>query len=100
MRMPHFSIYFPMVHTDNERDIEETNIERDLGVVVGKDLKWRGQVDRMVGKMNRTLRLRERLRVRNPKLCLERSLSFSSKAFKILLEYEKRFKRLMLTTLN
>ncbi len=38
----------------NENVIEESNVERDLGVTVGSDLKWRDHVDRMVGKANRT----------------------------------------------
>ena len=44
----------------NENDIEETNLERDLGVIVGSDLKWREHVDRMVGKANRTLGMLKR----------------------------------------
>ena len=44
----------------NENDIEETNIERDLGVIVGSDLKWSEHVDRMVGKANRTLGMLKR----------------------------------------
>ena len=39
----------------NENDIEETNLERDLGVIASSDLKWREHVDRMVGKANMTL---------------------------------------------
>ena len=57
-------VYFKTDRAGNENDIEETNLERDLGVIVGSDLKWREQVDRMVAKANRTLgMLRERLRV-------------------------------------
>ena len=44
----------------NENDIEETNLERDLGVIVGSDLKWREHVDRMAGKANRTLGMLKR----------------------------------------
>jgi hypothetical protein len=43
-----------------ENEIEETNLERDLGVIVGNDLKWREHVDRMVGKANRTLGMLKR----------------------------------------
>ena len=39
---------------------QETSIERDLGVIVGSDLKWRENVDRMVGKANRTLGMLKR----------------------------------------
>ena len=38
-----------------ENDIEETNLEKDLDVIVGSDLKWREHVDRMVGEANRTI---------------------------------------------
>ena len=44
----------------NENEIEETNLERDLGVIVGSDLKWREHVDRMVGKANSTLGMLKR----------------------------------------
>ena len=44
----------------NENDIQETNLERDLGVIVGSDLKWRERVYRMVGKANRTLGMLKR----------------------------------------
>ena len=57
-------VYYVTDSAGNETDIEETNLERDLGVIVASDLKWREHVDRMVGKAKRTLRcLRERLRV-------------------------------------
>ena len=49
-------IYCMTDSAGNENYIEETNIERDLGVIVGIDLRWREHVDRMVGKANRTLR--------------------------------------------
>ena len=39
----------------NEIEIEETNRKRDFGLIVGSDLKWREQVDRMVAKANRAL---------------------------------------------
>ena len=39
----------------SEKGIEETNLERDLGVIVGNNLKWREHADRMVDKANRTL---------------------------------------------
>ena len=53
----------------NKNDIEETNLERDLGVIVGSDLKWREQVDRMVAKANRTLgMLKKTFRSREPGL--------------------------------
>ena len=41
-------------------EIEETNLERDLGVIVGNDLKWREHVNRLVGKANRTLGMLKR----------------------------------------
>ena len=41
-------------------EIEETNLERDLGVIVGNDLKWREHVNRLVGKANRTLSMLKR----------------------------------------
>ena len=44
----------------NENGIEDTNLERDLDVIVGSDLKWREHVDRMVGKANRTLGMLKR----------------------------------------
>ena len=44
----------------NENDIEETNLERDLGVIVGSDVKWRKHVDRMLGKANRTIGMLKR----------------------------------------
>ena len=44
----------------NENDIEDTNLERDFRVIVGSDLKWRKNVDRMVGKANRTLGMLKR----------------------------------------
>ena len=44
----------------NENDIEETNLERDLGLIVGSDLKRREHVDRIVGKVNRTLAMLKR----------------------------------------
>ena len=37
----------------NKRDIEQTNIERDLGLTVGNNLKWSEHVHIMVGKANR-----------------------------------------------
>ena len=40
--------------------IEETNLERDLGVTVGSDLKWREHVDRMEGKANRKIGMLKR----------------------------------------
>ena len=39
----------------NENDIDETNLERDFGAIVGSDLKWRKHVYRMVGKANGAL---------------------------------------------
>ena len=44
----------------NEGYIEETKIERDLGVVISNDLKWREHVDRMAGNANRTLSMLKR----------------------------------------
>ena len=44
----------------NENGIEDTNLERDLDVIDGSDLKWREHVDRMVGKANRTLGMLKR----------------------------------------
>ena len=44
----------------NENEIEETNLERDLGVIFGSHLKRREHVDRMVGQANRTLRMLKR----------------------------------------
>ena len=32
--------------SDNKGDIEKTNLERDLGVIVANDLKWSEHVDR------------------------------------------------------
>ena len=45
---------------ENDNENEEKNLERDLGVIVGSDLKWREQVDRMVAKANRTLGMLKR----------------------------------------
>ena len=45
-------VYCMLDSAGNENDIEATNLERDLGVIVGSDLKWREHVDRMVGKAN------------------------------------------------
>ena len=44
----------------NENVIEESNVERDLGVTFGSDLKLRDHVDRMVSKANRTLGMLKR----------------------------------------
>ena len=44
----------------NEGYIEETKIERDLGVVISNDLKWREHVDRMAGNANRTISMLKR----------------------------------------
>ena len=43
-----------------ENEIEETNLERNLRVIVGSDLKCRERVDRMVGMANRTLGMLKR----------------------------------------
>ena len=40
--------------------MKETNLERDLGLIVGSDLKRREHVDIMVGKANRTLGMLKR----------------------------------------
>ena len=54
-------------YSENEINIVETTIERDLSVNVGYDLKWSGHVDRMVGKAIECLVcLRERLRAGTP----------------------------------
>ena len=36
-------VYYMKDSAGNENDIEETNLERDLGVIVGSDLKWRSK---------------------------------------------------------
>ena len=46
--------------SEDEINIEETRLERDLGVNVGYDLKWSGHVDRMVGNANRMLGMLKR----------------------------------------
>ena len=50
--------------SENEIKIEEKRLERDLGVNVGYDLKWSGNLDRMVGKANRMLGMVKRTFVR------------------------------------
>ena len=45
---------------DNKRDIENTNLGRNLGVVVANVLKWSEDVDRMLGKANRILDMLKR----------------------------------------
>ena len=47
-------------------------IEKDLGIIVGDDLKWTGHVDRMVGKANRILSMLKRTFVSSDLLALER----------------------------
>ena len=44
----------------NENDIEEINLERDLSVIVGNDLKWREYVDIIMGKANKKLGMLKR----------------------------------------
>ena len=39
-------------NSENEINIEEARLEKDLGLNVGYDLKWSGHVDRMVWKAN------------------------------------------------
>ena len=59
-------------NSGNKRDIEKTNLERNLGVIVANDLKWSEHVDRMVGKANRILgMLRRTFESREPKLWKE-----------------------------
>ena len=53
--------YFITDDSENEINIEETRLEKDLGVNVGYDLKWRGNVDMMVGKANKTLGMLKRM---------------------------------------
>ncbi len=48
-------VYCMTYSASNENYIEETNLGRDLGVIVGCDLKWREHADGMVGKANRKL---------------------------------------------
>ena len=53
-------VYCMIDSAGNENNIEETNLERDLDVIVGSDLKWREHVDRMLGKANKTLGMLKR----------------------------------------
>ena len=56
----------------NEEYIEETKTEKELGVVISNDLKWRVHVDRMKGKANRILGMLERtFESRDPELWKE-----------------------------
>ena len=40
------AVYYMTDDAGNEKDIEETNLERDLGMIVGNNLKWREHVNR------------------------------------------------------
>ena len=40
---------------ENEQDIEQTKLEKDLGIVVVDDFKWTGHVYRMVRKASNIL---------------------------------------------
>ena len=44
----------------NKRDIEESNLERDLGITVDNNLKWSEYEHRSVGKANKTLGMLKR----------------------------------------
>ena len=44
----------------NKNIIEETNLQRELGVIDDSYLKWREHVDKIVGKANRTLGMLKR----------------------------------------
>ena len=67
--------YYMTDDSENEINIEETRIERDLGVNVGYDLKWSGHVDRIVEKANRILGMLKRT---FESRTMERSLCFPS----------------------
>ena len=59
-----------------KREVDKTNLERDLGVIVANDLKWSEHVDRMVGKANRMLgMLKKTFESRDPKLWKELCVS-------------------------
>ena len=52
--------YYMTDNSENELDIEETRLERGLGVNVDYDLKWSGHMDSIVGKANRMLDMLKR----------------------------------------
>ena len=55
-----------------KREVEKTNLERDLGVIIANDLKWSEHVDRMVGKANRMLGMpKKTFESKDPKLWKE-----------------------------
>ena len=54
------AVYCMTNDSGNERDIENTTLERDLGVIVANDLKWSEHVNIMVGKANRILGMLKR----------------------------------------
>ena len=54
------AVYIMMDDDGNKRDIEQTNLERDLGITVDNNLKWSEHVHRMVGKANRILGMLKR----------------------------------------
>ena len=125
-------IYCMTDSAGNENVIEETYLERNLGVIVGSDLKWREHVDRMVEKANRTLGMLKRtFESREPRLWKDLYVSLARPHLEyavqawnphlqvdigkiervqrratmiptgfVRLEYEERFKRLRLTTLQ
>ena len=65
-----------MILVIREREVDKTNLERDLGVIVANDLKWSEHVDRMVGKENRMLgMLKKTFESRDPKLWKELYIS-------------------------
>ena len=52
-----------------KKDIEQTNLERDLGITVDNNLKWSKHEHRMVGKAYMILvKLRSTFESRDPKM--------------------------------
>ena len=46
------------IHTEdhgNRWELEESSLERDLGVLVAEDLGWEGHISTIVNKANRVL---------------------------------------------
>ena len=61
------AVYCMTDDSGNKRDIEKTNLERGLGVIVVNDLKWSEHVNRMVRKTNRIVgMLKKTFKSRDP----------------------------------
>ena len=59
-----------------KREVDKTNLERDLGVIVANDLKWSEHVNRMVRKTNMILGMLKRtFKSRDTKLWKELYIS-------------------------